>query len=121
MKIYDESGAELITAPDLEKGWLEDAQRVTVHHDAQPGSPAEYGWKTLPGTERLRPGGLRQRVVVTPAMPPVPAWDEYENCQIYHPYTAEELAAQNAPTLEERLCAVESAMLELILGGGLSA
>ena len=120
MKIYDEHWNEL-TAPDLEKGWLEDAQRLVAHHAAQPGSPAEYGWKVLKGTEHLRPGGLRQRVVVTPAAPAADAWDEYEACQIYHPYTTEELAARNAPTIEERLSAVEGAMLELILGGGLSA
>ena len=36
-------------------------------------------------------------------MPPVPAWDEYEPCQVYHPNTAEELAARNAPTAAERL------------------
>lgn len=103
MKIYDENGSELLTAPDLSAGWLEDTQRLVAHHDAVPGSPAEYGWRVLPGTEQLHPGGLRQRVETKPAVPEVPAWDEYEDCQVYHPYTPEELAARNAPTAAERL------------------
>ena len=102
MKIYDENWCEL-TAPDLDAGWLEDARRLIAHHDATPGSPAEYGWQTLPGTEHLHPGGLRQRVVTKPAVPAAEAWDEYEECQVYHPYTAEQLAQRNVPTAFERL------------------
>lgn len=102
MKMYDESWNEL-TAADLEKGWLEDTQRLVAHHDAVPGSPAEYDWRVLEGTEDLHPGGLRQRVETTPAVPAAAAWDEYEPCQVYHPYTAEELAARAAPTAAERL------------------
>ena len=102
MKVYDESWNEL-TTPDLSAGWLEDARRLVAHHEAEPGSPAEYGWQTLPGTETLCLGGLRQRVEVTPAVPAKPAWDEYEDCQVYHPYTPEQLAAQNAPTQLERM------------------
>ena len=102
MKIYDENWNEL-AAPDLEAGWLETTRRLIAHHDAQPGSPAEYGWKTLPGTEELQPGGLRQKVLIKPAVPEEPAWAEYEPCQVYHPYTAEELADKSAPTAFERL------------------
>lgn len=117
MRIFDANWNEL-AEPDLTKGRLEPARRLTAHHEAAPGQPAVYGWQVLKGTEDLRPGGLRQRVVVTPAVPPTPAWDEYEECQIYRPYTEEELAAMGAPTLEERVAAVEGAMLELLLGGG---
>lgn len=115
MKIYDENWNEL-AEPDLTKGRLEPARRLVAHHEAQPGVPAEYGWRVLEGTGELHPGGLRQRVVVTPAMPAQEAWDEYEECQVYKPYTAGELAAMDAPTLEERVAAVEGAVLELLLG-----
>lgn len=102
MKIYDENWNEL-AEPDLSAGWLEDTRRLAAHHDAQPGSPAEYGWKVLEGTGELCPGGLRQRVEVKAEVPAIEAWDEYEDCRVYHPYTAEELAGRNAPTEFERL------------------
>lgn len=116
MKIYDENWDEL-AQPDLELGWLESAQRLVAHHEAVPETPAEYGWQVLEGTEGLYPGGLRQRVEVKPGVPAREAWDEYEECQIYRPYTAEELAERTRPDLEERLAAVEGVMLELLLGG----
>lgn len=117
MKIYDANWNGL-DAPDLTKGRLEPARRPVAHHAAVPGQPAEYGWQVLEGTEDLHPGGLRRRVETAPAVPAAPAWDEYEDCQLYRPYTEEELAAMAAPTLEERVAAVEGAMLELLLGGG---
>lgn len=102
MKIYDENWNEL-TDPDLQLGRLEPARRLVAHHDAVPGVPAAYGWQVLPGTENLRPGGLRRQVEILPAVPARGPWDEYEECQLYRPYTAEELAAMNAPTDAERL------------------
>lgn len=102
MKIYDEAWNEL-AAPDLEAGWLEDTQRLVMHHEALPGSPAEYGWEVLEGTETLHPGGLQRQVVTKPAVPACVAWDEYEPCQVYHPYTEEEIAERNKPTFEERI------------------
>lgn len=117
MKIFDENWNEL-AEPDLTKGRLEPARRLVARHEAVPGLPAVYGWQVLEGTEGMHPGGLRRRVEITPAVPPTPAWDEYEDCQVYRPYTAGELAAMDAPTLEERVAAMEGAMLELLLGGG---
>ncbi len=117
MKIFDEHWNEL-AEPDLSLGRLEPARRLVARHEAVLGLPAQYGWQVLEGTEGLHPGGLRQRVEVTPAVPPKPAWDEYEDCQVYRPYTAGELAELAKPSLEERVAAVEGAMLELLLGGG---
>lgn len=102
MKTYDENWNEL-AGPDLALGRLEPAQRLVAHHEAAPGVPAEYGWEMLEGTGSLAPGGLRRRVEVKPAVPAKPAWDEYEECQIYRPYTEAELAARSAPTDAERL------------------
>ena len=92
MKIYDEETLLEIAAPDMSAGYLYSGQRVTVHHDAvEP--VTEIG--ILPGTEHCNGGaGLRGTIVVTPG---TPAWDEYEDCQYYHRYTEEELAAQHPP------------------------
>lgn len=92
MKIYDELTGELLTDPNLSAGYLYSGQRVTVHHEAVP-PVTEIG--ILPGTEHCNGGaGLRGTIVVTPG---TPAWDEYEDCQYYHKYTEEELAAQHPP------------------------
>ncbi len=92
MKIYDEETLLEIADPDLSAGYLYDGQRITVHHEAVP-PVTEIG--ILPGTEHCNGGaGLRGTIVVTPG---TPAWDEYEDCQYYHKYTGEELAAQHPP------------------------
>lgn len=89
MEIYDELTGTLLTDPDLSAGYLYSGQRVTVHHEAVP-PVTEIG--ILPGTEHCNGGaGLRGSIVVTPG---TPAWDEYEDCQYYHKYTDDELAAQ---------------------------
>ncbi len=107
MKVYDESNQLLPTALDLEKGWLEHTQRLVQYHPAQ---VEKSHVEVMPGTTRLR-----HLVVDQPARE---AWDEYENVQIYHPYTSEELAERNKPTESERLDSLESAMLEMMLKGG---
>lgn len=92
MNIYDELTGELLTDPDLSAGYLYSGQRVTVHHEAV-APVTEIG--ILPTTEHCNGGaGLRGPIVVTPG---TPAWDEYEECQYYHKYTEEELAAQHPP------------------------
>ena len=66
-----------------------------------------------------------RKVVDVPGVDPQPAWDEEVPVQRYILYTAEELAAQEKarkeaeekaqlPTAEERLAALEAAMLDLL-------
>ncbi len=107
MKVYDESGQLLTAAPDLTKGWLENTQHLVQHHLAQ---KEKSHMEVMPGTT-----GLRHLVIDQPARD---AWDEYEDAQIYHPYTAEELAERNRPTLERRVTAAEDALLEMMLQQG---
>ena len=85
MNIYDEITGEVLTSPDETKGYVYTGQRVARHvpeHD-----------EILEGTD-----GWRHRI---------PAHDEYEPCQYYHAYTAEELAERDKPTAEQRLTDVE--------------
>lgn len=105
MKIYDESG-QLLDAPDLAKGWLEPQQRLVQHHPEIPAVPARTHSELMAGTE-----DLYHLVVDEPARAAVPAWDEFETVQVYHPYTAEELAELAKPTLEQRVGALEQAVM----------
>lgn len=108
MTIYNEAG-QVLEAPDLSAGWVEQKRRLVASH---PSTEAVTHLEVMPGTD-----GLRRRVVDTPARA---AWDEYEDYGVYHPYTAEELAAMAAPTTAQRLDAAEAAILELagMIAGG---
>ncbi len=106
MKVYDEAGQALTSAPDLAKGWLEHTQHLVKHHPAQ---EEKSHVEIMPDTN-----GLRHLVIDQPARD---AWDEYEDAQIYHPYTPEEQAERDKPTLEQRVAVAESALLELMLRG----
>lgn len=91
MKIFDEQGAELTTAPDLSLGWLEDTTK-TIHHDAVKGVKAQFHYRTV----RECPNGGKdvERVVDVPGVEARDAYDETVEVQVYHLYTAEELTAQ---------------------------
>lgn len=120
MKIIDSSGNP-IEAPDLTKGYLKQ-ETQTIHHDAVAGveEVSHYEYKTYPNG-----GRDRWKVVDVPGVDPQPAWDEEVPVMRYIRYTAEELAAQEKarkeaeekaqlPTAEERLAALEAAMLDLL-------
>ena len=86
MKIYDADLLHELQKPDLTRGKLESARRVTAHHDAV---PASVRYEVMPGTVTADcPEGLRQEIT-TPAQE---AWDEYEKVQRYVPYTDAEIA-----------------------------
>jgi hypothetical protein len=120
MKIIDSNGNP-IEAPDLTKGYLKQ-ETQTVHHDAVAGveEVSHYEYKTYPNG-----GRDRWKVIDVPGVDPQPAWDEEVPVMRYIRYTAEELAAQEKarkeaeekaqlPTAEERLAALEAAMLDLL-------
>ena len=133
MKIIDVNGNP-IESPDLSLGWLE-TKTQTIHHDAVEGveEVSHYETETLPdGTPAIyydadgrEKGRDVRKVVDVPGVEAKDAWDEEEQVQVYHLYTAEELAAQEKarkeaeekaqlPTAEERLAALEAAMLDLL-------
>lgn len=103
MKIYDEALEHELQNPDLTRGKLETAQRVTVHHDAV---PASVRYEVMPGTVTADcPEGLRQEIT-TPAQE---AWDEYEDVQRYVPYTDAELVEMAAKAEAEKAAAEAAA------------
>jgi hypothetical protein len=133
MKIIDSNGNP-IEAPDLTKGYIKQ-ETQTIHHDAVTGveEVSHYETETLPdGTPAIyydadgrEKGRDVRKVVDVPGVDPQPAWDEEVQVQRYILYTTEELAAQEKarkeaeeksqlPTAEERLAALEAAMLDLL-------
>lgn len=133
MKIIDEHGNP-IKNPDLTKGYLKQ-ETQTVHHDAVAGveEVSHYETETLPdGTPAIyydadgrEKGRDVRKVVDVPGVTAKEAYDEEVNVQRYVLYTPEELAEQKKarkeaeekaqlPTAEERLAALEAAMLDLL-------
>lgn len=90
MKIIDTNGNPM-ESPDLSLGWLEDKTQ-TIHHDAVAGVEEVSHYETL--AEYPNGGKDVQKVVDVPGVEAKDAWDEEVQVQVYHLYTAEELAAQ---------------------------
>lgn len=86
MKIYDAALEHELQNPDLTRGKLEPARRVTVHHEAVPAS-VRYAVMADTVTADF-PDGLRQEIT----SPAQEAYDEYEEVQRYVLYTDAELA-----------------------------
>lgn len=128
MKIID-IGGNPMESPDLSLGWLEDKTQ-TIHHDAVAGveEVSHYETETLPdGTPAIyydadgrEKGRDVRKIVDVPGVEAKDAWDEEEQVQVYHVYTAEELAAQaEAKKKAEEAAAAEAkkkAELEAVPG-----
>lgn len=117
MKIIDENGAALEN-PDLTLGWLRD-ETEAVEHPAQAGVPELSHYETV--AEYPNGGKDVRKVIDREGIPARDAWTEQVPIQRYIRYTAEELAARKKaeqaaqlPTTEERLAALEAAMLDLL-------
>lgn len=121
MKIIDSNGNP-IEAPDLTKGYLK-PETQTIHHDAVAGVEEVSHYETI--AEYPNGGKDVRKVVDVPGVAAKEAYDEKVEVQRYVLYTAEELAAQEKarkeaeekaqlPTAEERLAALEAAMLDLL-------
>ena len=121
MKIIDSNGTP-IEAPDLTLGYLK-PETQTIHHDAVAGVEEVSHYETI----REYPNGGKdvKKVVDVKAVPAQEAYDEEAEVQRYILYTADELAAQEKarkegeeqaqlPPAEERLAALEAAMLDLL-------
>lgn len=116
MKTIDINGNPMEN-PDLSLGWLEDKTQ-TIHHDAVAGVEEVSHYETL--AEYPNGGKDVQKVVDVPGVEAKDAWDEEEQVQVYHLYTAEELAAQaEAKKKAEEAAAAEAkkkAELEAVPG-----
>jgi hypothetical protein len=118
MRIFDINNIELVN-PDLSRGYLVDDKIFVKRHEAI--VPVEERWHYEVIAEYPNGGKDIQKVIDVVGVEAKDAWDEYEDIQRYIEYTADELLAmeqdKNKPTFDDRLKAVEAAVLELILGG----
>lgn len=91
MKVYNQEKTQEITNYDLTKGYLVSDKMLKEHHDAVEAKEAVYSTELI---KEYPSGGKEYKtVLITPAVEPKEAWDEYEDIQVYIPYTQEELQA----------------------------
>lgn len=122
MKIYNEEKTQELIAPDLEKGYLYQDKRLKEHHEAIPekviktveeqiaeyeaqgkevtigddgnGGNCYYLTKLfIPQRGDMGADGREVEPIFPVTEPAVPAYDEYEDILVYHPYTDEEYVA----------------------------
>ena len=118
MKIIDDKTGLEIQNPDLTQGRLR-SETEAVEHPAQEGVPELSHYETV--AEYPSGGKDVRKVIDREGVPAQDAWTEQVPIQRYIRYTAEELTARKEaeqaaqlPTTEERLAALEAAMLDLL-------
>lgn len=103
MRIFDETKTKEITNPDLEKGYLQNDKLLIAHHEAQ----AEVQEQKHEELLHEYPNGGKEyiEVIDVPYQAAKEAWDEYEDIQVYIPYTEEEIAQIKAEMLRAQRAA----------------
>lgn len=101
MKVYNENKTIELNEYDLSKGYLKDDKIFVRHHEEQPEI------KEVSHIEIVKeyPNGGKDAIEVidVPYQPARPAYDEYEDIQVYVPYTKEELAKIEISNLKQKL------------------
>jgi DNA primase large subunit len=90
MRIFNETKTIELTIYDLEKGYLKDDKLFIKHHEAVAEVKEKGHYEKRASKHSEYPDIFW--VVDTPRVRPQEAWDEYEDIQVYVPYTEEELA-----------------------------
>ena len=97
MKVYNQEKTQEITDYDLAKGYLVSDKMLKKHHEAVEAKEAVYERVLI---KEYPSGGKEYKmVIVTPATEAKKAWDEYEDIQVYIPYTETELQQQYENTV----------------------
>lgn len=89
MRIFNEEKTQKIFSPDLSKGYLKDDKLFIAHHDAIEAVAEQGHWETK--AEYPNGGKDVEWVVDVPAVEACEAYDEYEDIQVYIPYTQDQI------------------------------
>lgn len=122
MKVYNENKTKVLETYDLELGYLKADKLLKEHHEAVQEVPAitvetkvavitanggkveEIGEKHYEVVAEFPNGGKTvEEIKETPAIPTKEAYDEYDDIQVYIPYTAEELTKRKQQKYEDRV------------------
>lgn len=101
MRVFNENKTIELTEYDLEKGYLKADKLFIKHHEAVTEVKEQGHYKTI--AEYPNGGKDIEWVVDVPAVQAKAAYDEYEDIQVFIPYTAKELAEREIAELKKKL------------------
>lgn len=90
MRIFDETKTRELTDFDLAKGYLKYDKLFIAHHDETKARKEQGHYETI--TEYPNGGKDVKWIIDVPAVEAKDPYDEYEDIQIYVPYSEEEIA-----------------------------
>ena len=89
MKIYNKEKTKELKDYDLSKGYLQSDTRFVKHHEDHEEIQEESHYEVV--AEYPNGGKDLEKIVTSPYQPKKEAWDEYEEIQVYIPFSQEEL------------------------------
>lgn len=98
MRIFNQDKTQEIANPDLTLGYLANDRLFIAHHEATPEIKMQGHVEPFTNEFGLPDENFVIDVEYSPARD---AWDEYENIQVYIPYTEEELNAKRIKDYEK--------------------
>lgn len=105
MTVYNQDKTEILTEYDLEKGYLQADKLFIKRHKAVKAVEEQGHYET---TKEYANGGKDvEWVIDVPGVEAKPAWDEYEDIQVYIPYSEKELASFEIADLKAKLTATD--------------
>lgn len=116
MRVFDESKTTKLTDYDLSVGYLKPDKMFIAHHEAQDAVEGQFHYETI----KEYPNGGKDVKKVWDVEPQEAreAWDEYEDIQIYIPYTQAQinarLSAQYIPSAATSAAAVGRILLKTL-------
>ena len=101
MRVFNEAKTIELIDYDLEKGYLVNDKLFVAHHERVLPQNAEWHYEVV--KEYPNGGKVVEKVIDKPAVMPMDAYDEYEDIQVYVPYTEKELAEIEIFDLKDKL------------------
>lgn len=101
MKIYNQSKTKILENPDLEKGYLKQDKIETTYHEATKEIQEQSHLKIV--KEYPNGGKDVEKVIDVAYQPAKEAYYDYEDIQVYIPYTEKELARIEIGKLKQEL------------------
>ena len=97
MRVFDETKTNELTEYDLKKGYLQMDKLFIAHHEETDGVDGATRYEV---TEYPNGGRSMRLVTVVEPVAPQKAYDEYEDIQVYIPYSEEEIEMRKAQKYE---------------------
>lgn len=114
MKIYNQEKTEILENPDLKKGYLIKDKIVIKIIPATEEIKEQFHYETI--KEYANGGKDVKKVVDVPYQPAKPESYEYDNIQVYIPYSQEELKNQRIAEIKSRLEELNKDFIQSMIG-----